>query len=189
MTGEYNNSENLLSPEQGAAGSPAPRKLLIGIGNPDREDDGVAWVLMDHLAARLDPGGTGLRDESERVFEDGRLHLLFDLQIMPEMAELIAGFDQVCFVDAHTGSQPEDLYCLELQPQFQTSPLTHHMTPETCLFLVDSLFGRQPQAWLMAVRGFSFNFTRSLSPRTEALARQAEEMLWDWLHDRPVKAR
>jgi len=46
-------SDFLLSPETGRAGSPFKRTLILGYGNPDRQDDGVAVHILEMLAKRL----------------------------------------------------------------------------------------------------------------------------------------
>lgn len=153
--------------------------LILGYGNPDREDDGVAWHLLDRLARRLDPEGQGMGDESVRVF--GRIALQFDLQLMPEMAEQVAKADRVLFIDAHTGSEPDDLTWQPLTARFQKSPFTHHMTPETLLSIAESLYGGRPEAVLVAIRGYAFGFRRGLSESTLELAELAEQKIWDWL--------
>jgi hydrogenase maturation protease len=156
------------------------RTLIIGYGNPDREDDGVAWHILCALARRMDR-------QPPESYEAGlepcgeQIDLLFRLQLTPEMAETIAAYERVCFIDAHTGAVPEELNYLELEPLFQASPFTHHMTPETCLALSDSLYGNAPRAVLFSVRGYEFGFSRSLSPRTADLADTALDRIWEWV--------
>ena len=69
--------------------------------------------------------------------------LIFVLQVTPELAETIAAYDRVCFVDAHTGSVPEDLHKSVVKPEYQSSPFTHHMTPATCLSFVKTIYQRE----------------------------------------------
>jgi hydrogenase maturation protease len=160
------------------------RTLLIGYGNPDREDDGLAWHILAALASRLgrevpESYETGFEPQSEQV------DLLFQLQLMPELAETIGAYDQVCFVDAHTGAVPHEVHFTQLQPQFQRSPFTHHMTPETCLSLTQALYLKSPPGVLVSVRGYQFGFSRTLSPRSAELAEQAAKLIWEWL-DQPA---
>jgi hydrogenase maturation protease len=156
------------------------KTLIIGFGNPDRQDDGVAWHVLRRLAERL--GCT--------VFEsiDGDLCaaepspvLMCTLQLVPEMAEPLRCFERVCFVDAHTGIYADDLRFEVIQPDFQNSPFTHHLTPESLLQLAASLYGHAPQAVVCSVRGYAFGFANSLSEQTATLAEQAVERLCAWL--------
>jgi len=156
--------------------------LVIGFGNLDRQDDGVAWHILASLAKRL---GRNPDNSTQEDYEFGGSapELVFVLQLTPELSEKIAQVDQVCFVDAHTGSVPEELHAVPLTIEFQNSPFTHHMTPETCLALANALYGNAPPALLVSVRGYEFGFSRSLSTQTQALVNPAVDRVWDWLED------
>lgn len=154
--------------------------LIIGYGNADRQDDGVGWHILKNLAERVgrqvpsDPGEI-IEVESEIV------DLRFILQIFPELAEDISNYERVCFVDAHTSDIPECISWVDLNPEYEKSPLTHHMSPKTVLSITDTIYGRTPQAILVSVRGYEFQFERSLTPKTAALAEEAQERLWQWI--------
>ncbi len=155
--------------------------LIIGYGNPDREDDGVAWHILAGVARRL--GRPALAIETGGQDQLGQSpDLLFVLQLTPELAELISEYDYVCFIDAHTGDYPEDLRFASVGAQFQTSPFTHHMTPQTCLALTKTLYKRRPQAILVSVKGHRFGFSHMLSAQTTLLAEEATEQIASWLN-------
>lgn len=156
------------------------RTLILGYGNADRQDDGVAWHILAGIARRL---GRQAPPSPDDPFDPGdeSPELWFALQLTPEMAETIAEFDRVCFVDAHTGSVAVDLHITPLAAQYQNSPLTHHMTPHTCLAFAETLYGNAPRAILVSVRGYQFGFLRTLSPQTAALAEQAVQEILNWL--------
>jgi hydrogenase maturation protease len=162
--------------------------LIIGYGNPDREDDGVAWHVLNQLAGRL---GRSHTEEIGDVIEDldHNPGLLFDLQLMPELSETVSKYERVCFVDAHTGSVPKDLQFIPIEGEFQTSPLTHHMTPQTVLELANTLYGHKTQGYLLSIRGYQFGFSYDMSPATSALANQAVDILWEWIHSNPETTR
>jgi hypothetical protein len=105
--------------------------------------------------------------------------------LLPEMAELVSEHERVCFVDAHTGRVPDDLSIEKLGAEFQNSPFTHHLTPQSCLSMAESLYHKKPEGWLVSVRGFKFGFSHSLSTRTRDLAIQAAAFLSDWLKEIP----
>lgn len=154
--------------------------LIIGYGNPDREDDGVAWHILAGVARRL--GRPTLDIETGGQDQLGQSpDLLFVLQLTPELAELISEHDYVCFIDAHTGDYPEDLRFAFADAQFQNSPFTHHMTPQTCLALAEALHGRGPQAIIVSVKGHQFGFSHTLSAQTALLAEEATEKIISWL--------
>jgi hydrogenase maturation protease len=154
--------------------------LIIGYGNRDREDDGVAWHILQGVAKHL--GRSAPELETGGLDQLGQSpDLLFVLQLTPELSELIANYDFVCFVDAHTGDYPEDLRFGSITAGFQTSPFTHHMTPQTCLALAETVYGRTPQAALVSVRGYRFGFSHTLSIETGLLADDAIEQIVTWL--------
>lgn len=160
------------------------KKLIVGIGNADRQDDGVAWHILNRLAERLD---YPLSSSPEVGYDiEGRQpELLFVLQLTPELAELFNGFKQICFIDAHTGAVPEEVQAVPVKSEYQASPFTHHMTPAAGLALSQALYGSAPSAILVSVRGYEFGFARTLSPRTDELVEQAVDRVWEWLHADP----
>jgi hydrogenase maturation protease len=153
--------------------------LIIGYGNIDRQDDGVAWHILARLSQRL---GRAVPTPEEGFWPGGHYpHLLFALQLTPELAETLAIYQRVCFVDAHTGSVPEEVHLSRVLPEYQPSPLTHHMTPMTCLALCEALYGGSVEGILVSVRGYEFEFSRSLSSKTEVLCNKAVDRIWSWL--------
>ena len=158
-----------------------PATLIIGYGNPDRQDDGVAWHILTRLAQEF---GRPIPSVDEGFFPNGENpDLLFTLQLIPELAETISAYQRVCFVDAHTGNVPEDVNVVEVKPEYQRSPFTHHMTANTCLSLVQTIYGHAayPQAILVSVRGYEFGFSHELSAATCELAEQAVVQIMAWL--------
>ena len=153
---------------------------MIGYGNPDRQDDGVAWHILTRLAKRLNrPVPLLFGEDFPPSSEDPQLS--FSLQLTPEMAETIAGYERVCFIDAHTGNVPEDVHIETLAPTFQTSPFTHHLTAPSCLYLVKTLFNADPEALLVSVRGRKFGFEHELAPETTRDAEKACDAIMAWL--------
>jgi hydrogenase maturation protease len=156
------------------------RTLILGYGNPDREDDGVAWHILMGLARRLNR--TIPEDFSEGFFATNESpDLVFVLQLTPELSETLAEYERVCLVDAHTGNIPDEVRFVKVDAQFQTSPFTHHLTPQSLLSMTDALFHINPETILVSVHGYQFGFAQSLSPQTANLAHQAEELIWNWI--------
>jgi hydrogenase maturation protease len=165
--------------------------LILGYGNADRQDDGVAWHVLNGLAGRLGRAASVSPDEGFSTFklpsEEGGSdrELLFVLQLTPEMAEIISEFDRVCFIDAHTGNVPGEVNLSRVEAEFQASPFTHHLTPQSCLALCAALYSKQPEAILVSVRGYEFGFDRSLSPQTSQHVEAAVAEIWKWLGKAP----
>jgi len=157
------------------------KTLIIGIGNADRQDDGVGWHILKNIAEKIgfevpdDPG-------APIEIEDERVDLMYTLQIFPELAETISHYQRICFVDAHTADIPDEICWTELQPEYERSPLTHHMSPKTVLSISATIYGIIPETILVSIRGFSFQFQRELSPRTASLTQEATERIWEWVN-------
>jgi hydrogenase maturation protease len=157
------------------------RTLILGYGNPDREDDGVAWHILVGLAKRL--GRSVPSDPYEGFIESGLIpEILFALQLTPEMAEILAEYERVCLVDAHTGAVPEEISIQQVDPHFQNSPFTHHLTAQSLLSMTTALYQKEPELLLVSVRGYAFGFSNSLSERTAQLAVEAEAAVWKWIY-------
>lgn len=156
--------------------------LLLGYGNPDREDDGVAWHILRALAVKM---GLPAPDSYEDDFPETPLvDFAFHLQLTPEMAEDISHYQYVCFVDAHTGNIPEEVRLIEAESDFQRSPFTHHLTAQSLLSICETLYMTKPNSALLSVRGYQFLFSRTLSEQTAALVPDAVNLVWDWLNAR-----
>ena len=153
--------------------------LVLGYGNPDRQDDGVAWHVLHALAIQLTPARPGfLRG---RVSAQRPVGFRLYAPIDPEMAEQISPYERVCFVDAHTGSIAKEVQLVPVKGQFQHSPFTHHLTAQSLLSMCQSLYGKTPQCSLLSVRGYRFEFERELSAETAALVPQALEIIMGWM--------
>jgi hydrogenase maturation protease len=166
------------------------KSLVIGYGNPDREDDGVAWHIVHKLAVRfgrVDPNtpiDTILDlDVGEPQHRDDAPDLLVELQLMPELAETLNLYDRVCFVDAHTGAYAHDVNVVDVQAEYQSSPFTHHITPQTCLEITRAAYGHAPKGLVVSVRGYQFGFAHTLSAPTARLAGEATEAILAWLKE------
>lgn len=156
------------------------KTLFIGYGNLDRQDDGVAWHIMLALLGHFDIPLPDDPDDGICIF-DMNPSFLFLLQLTPETAEEIARHDRVCFIDAHTGDNtPQGIHITKIEPEFQNSAFTHHMKPETCLSLANSLYGGSPEAVLLTVQGVGFEFSRNLNKETQALIPLAVDEILAW---------
>ena len=144
------------------------RTLILGYGNVDRGDDGLGYHVVSEIARRV--AHIELEPYSDTpTMATHEIELLFQRQLTPEMAELLGQFEQVIFVDAHTGAFAEELRVVQVEPRYAPQALTHHLSPETLLYLTQAMYGRCPSALLYSGRGYEFDFSTSLSERTAAL--------------------
>jgi len=142
------------------------RVLVIGYGNPYRRDDGVALVVVNRLRTLqrrplLKEGMDGLEELGEE------LDTILLQQLTPELAEIIVQYEEVIFVDAHMGECRELLREVALKPTARPAIVSHHLHPEALLALAEALWGRAPQARLLSIRGYDFDFGTELSPQTQ----------------------
>lgn len=146
--------------------------LIIAYGNRDREDDGAGWHILDKLALQL--GLETPQFPGEQVTtSDGKLTLLYLFQLLPEMAEDIADYDQLIFIDAHNSPNLPNLVFEQVSPDQTHSAFTHHMAPGELLAIAQILGKKLPLSWILSVRGFSFRFARTLSEETSEIVDQA----------------
>jgi len=118
--------------------------LIIGYGNPLRQDDGIGYL------AALRAGGLAVH------------------QLTPELAEPISRADLVIFIDADRDLPPGAVTQTELFPAADAAPFTHHVSPETLLALAHSLYGRAPQARMIHAGGEWYGLGDELSPGAAA---------------------
>ena len=152
------------------------KTLLLGYGNPDRGDDGVAWHILQTLFLLK-----GLPEADlfccDFVPLDEQTDVWFNFQLLPEIAEIIQNYQRAIFLDAHTGEIKDNIRLAEVKPVYSNSPFTHHMTPSALLALTESISGSYPESWLLSIRGYQFEFNQQLSSKTKELADQAIQML------------
>lgn len=149
------------------------RQVVMGLGNPDRGDDGIAYHVVNRLRRRLganplDVGETGLGET-----ETGTA-MLFVRQLVPELVLDVGGCSRLIFVDAHVPAEARAIVCAPVGPQAcRATGLTHTLPPEGFLWLLQAFAGRAPESFLVSVRGERFDFTRRLSPAAAGLIHPA----------------
>ena len=86
----------------------------------------------------------------------------------------------VVFVDAaKEGDAPFEFR--PLAPQKEISFSTHAMPPESVLALADELYGARPPAWLLAIRGESWEPNEPPTAAARSHLAAAREFLQGWL--------
>ena len=126
--------------------------LVIGFGNPAREDDG------------LGPAAASIVEQSgiSGVTVD------IDYQLSVEHAADIAGHNVVVFVDASVdGDEP---YVFEkVTPKFIESFSSHSVSPEQVLGLAENLFNVETEGYILGIRGYSFEmFKEKMTDRAKS---------------------
>jgi hydrogenase maturation protease len=148
------------------------RNLLIyGYGNPGRQDDGIGVTLVEELEAWAQAEGVPW--------------LAFDTnyQLNAEDALAVAGARAVVFVDA-TRDGPEPFEFKRLAPRGEIAFSTHAMSPESVLALAAELYGAVPPAWILAIRGHSWEPNGAPTAAARANLAAAAELLKGWVQRR-----
>lgn len=153
-----------------------PRSLVVGYGNLDRADDGVAYYVINALRQRLGQGTLG-EDETGLEALGAQANSVFLMQLSPELVDLLVDYDQIVFVDAHVREDLDDLHCTRVLPEYTASAFTHHMSPAMLLALLQVLHHRRPTGHIVSIRGHNFDFHRGLSAATETLVVPATELI------------
>lgn len=138
--------------------------LVLAVGNPSRGDDALGPALAERLEAAALPG----------------VEVITDFQLQVEHALDLVGRRTVIFVDA--GS--------ETPAPFEWRPVTaaadflhtsHALSPEAVLQTYERVEGGQaPDAWVLCVRGESYELGAALS----AAGAIHLEAAWPALRDR-----
>lgn len=97
-------------------------------------------------------------------------------QLNIEDAIDVAAHDIVWFVDAtKVGASPYSV--TPLAPAFEADFTSHLVRPEVVLALAERYYGRTPQAFLLGIRGYEFEFVEKLTASATDNLRLAVSML------------
>jgi hydrogenase maturation protease len=147
------------------------RVLFHGFGNPGRRDDGLGPACAAAVERLALPG----------VAVDA------DYQLTIDDSVALRDVDVVVFADAALrGPEPFEFRALEPKPGVPFG--SHGIEPPALLALTRELFGRAPEAWVLAIRGYDFEgFEERLSERAAANLAAALEFIEPVLRDRTFR--
>lgn len=140
--------------------------LVIGFGNPGRRDDGLGPAAAERLLARSIPG----------VVCDS------DYQLGIEDALACANHDIVVFVDAARGLRKPFAFT-KIKAEGNMPPMSHALRPEAVLAIAAELYGRRPDARLLAIRGHGWKIGEGLTEKAEKNLALALEFLEGFLKE------
>ena len=167
--------------------------LLIGYGNPGRLDDGLGPALAEKFQAlekpQQNPPRPSATPPKEGILQDADLNsppvegcrnggvgapwlenltVESNYQLNVEDAAQIAEHDIVIFVDASTDAEPPFTFTPVEPEAGGLSFSSHSIRAPQLLGMTDELFGKKPEAWMLAIRGYAFNeFGEQLSAQAE----------------------
>lgn len=127
---------------------PNKRCIILGYGNPGRQDDGLGVEFASLV--ENDPNLSSLCDVES------------DYQLNIEDALTISGYEIVVFVDA-TLEAGEPFSFTRLAPSMEISFTTHTLSAESLLALCHELYRKAPEAYMLAIRGFEWELGGQMS--------------------------
>jgi hydrogenase maturation protease len=156
------------------------RNLVIGYGNLERQDDGVAFYVVNRLRQRL--GQKPLKSDDAGLAKLGNsTDSVYIRQLVPELIETLSNYDRLVFVDAHIPAGMSNLVCTRIYPEDGFPLFTHQMNPALLLAILKALWGREPLSHLLTIPGLRFEMGRGLSARTAALVGPATRIILELL--------
>jgi hydrogenase maturation protease len=158
------------------------RVVVAGWGNPLRGDDGAGRWVADSIAARWFDSLSLWERARGRVapqtdypgVEARWLVVLSDQHPLPEWAPILAEADVAILVDATSDPDVTDVRITRMDPTtLQVVTSGHAFGAREVLALAASLYGRQPEAFLVEIPSSTFDFIDGSSPSTERAAAKA----------------
>jgi hydrogenase maturation protease len=132
--------------ESSASSLREARILILGYGNPGRQDDGLGPAAVSEIESMGLPNLT--------AFDNYQLNI--------EDAMDVATHDIVWFIDAaKSGASPYSVR--SVSPSSTIEFTSHIVRPEVILAIARQCYGGSPQAFLLAIRGYEFEFTEALT--------------------------
>lgn len=129
--------------------------LVFGYGNPGRKDDGLGPAFVDQVEAWKRKAKVNYIDTDSNY------------QLNIEEAFTIRDYDRVVFVDAST-EEIDDFQLVRVQPSEKVNFTMHAMHPGFVLDLCIKLYSRNPDVFLMKIKGYDFQLAEGLSDRAAA---------------------
>lgn len=124
--------------------------LLYGYGNPGRQDDGLGILVTQKIEA------WAKENHMTSVVTDT------NYQLNIEDAYNLNEYDKVIFVDASTENIKDYKFC-QLKPILNPRFSMHSVSPEFVIGLCQEIYNDIPDAYLLHVKGYEWNFMSELS--------------------------
>lgn len=135
--------------------------LVVGFGNPAREDDGLGPAAAEMVEK------AGIPNVSVDI----------DYQLSVEHASDIAKCETVVFVDASVDAD-EPFVFKRISGKATESFSSHSVSPEQVLGLAENLFQAGPKGYILGIRGYSFEmFVEQMTDRARDNLRIAANRL------------
>ncbi len=145
---------------------------MYGFGNPGRQDDGLGPMIIDKLD----------KENIEGITTDS------NYQLNIEDADNISKSDIVIFVDASLDAE-EPFSFERIEPSAEITFTTHAMSPESVIALCGDIYGRIPETYVLAVRGYQWEMFEGLSEKAMDNFNEAYQFLLQKINDMLEKVK
>ena len=142
--------------------------LVYGYGNPGRQDDGAGVMLAEKLDEWI------VSRKLEGVHTDS------NYQLNLEDAATISQYDLVIFADA-SHEEIDDFRMDTLVGSARVEFSMHAVTPAFILHLSKEVFNREPEAYLLHIKGYEWEFMASMTEKGEENLLKALHFLQDFI--------
>lgn len=120
--------------------------LVIGYGNTLRSDDAIGQIIAKELETANIP----------------QVSSIYVHQLTPELAEKIAKFEAVIFIDGSINQDQVKLIPIKIN-QANNNNWTHYLNPESLINLTESVYQKKSLAWLISIPIINLDFGENLS--------------------------
>lgn len=143
--------------------------LVIGYGNTLRSDDGIGQIVAMEV----------------EKFNLPQVRSIYLHQLTPELAEKIALFETVIFIDASIKHKKVEL--INLKKLKFNNNWTHYISPESLLYLTEIMYEKTPLAWLITIPIKDLNFGENLSNLAQKGKQQGLEIIKNLINKSSVQ--
>jgi len=132
-----------------------PKILIYGYGNPGRQDDGLGAAFIAAI--------------EKWIAEQEITHIALDTnyQLNIEDAHLISGYDKVVFVDATIEPIDSFSFTKVIPSDAKVEFTMHAVSPAFVVDLCQKIFENMPEAWLLHLKGYNWDFEEKLSEKAK----------------------
>ncbi len=125
----------------------ANKILIYGYGNPGRQDDGLGILAVDNLSCWV---------KKNRFY-----NIDFDsnYQLNIEDSLEISKYNVVIFIDSGK-SIIKSYNLIKISPLKKDFYTSHKMSPESILFLSKELYGKEPETYLLLIKGYKWDINK-----------------------------
>lgn len=144
--------------------------MIYGYGNPGRQDDGLGNAFIEEIQPWIE------------AQEMNNVQLESNYQLNIEDAHTMAENDLVVFVDASTEEEVEDFDLTSVLATDASIEFTMHaVSASFVLDLCQKLYQKNPETFLLHIRGYSWEFAEGLTSGAIKNLKCALDFMKKWL--------